>query len=81
MILWLVVRQGMELAIAGIVFGIIGAFALTRLMASLLFGVSARDVVTFSTVPLILASIALVATYIPAWRATQVDPMMVLRDE
>ena len=81
MILWLVVRQGMELAIAGIVLGIIGAFALTRLMASLLFGVGARDIVTFSTVPLILATIALIATYIPAWRATQVDPMMVLRDE
>jgi predicted permease len=81
MILWLVVRQGMELALAGIVFGIIGAFALTRLMASLLFGVSARDIVTFSTVPLILAAIALIATYVPAWRATQVDPMMVLREE
>jgi ABC-type antimicrobial peptide transport system permease subunit len=81
MILWLVVRQGMELAVAGIIAGIIGAFALTRLMASLLFGVGARDVVTFSTVPLILAAIALVATYVPAWRATQVDPMMVLREE
>jgi ABC-type antimicrobial peptide transport system permease subunit len=77
----LVVRQGMELAIAGIVAGIIGAFALTRLMASLLFGVSAVDIATFSTVPLILAAIALLATYIPAWRATQLDPMMVLRDE
>ncbi len=81
MILWLVVRQGMELAIAGIVIGIIGAFALTRLMSSLLFGISARDAATFSTVPLILAAIALIATYIPAWRATQTDPMMVLREE
>ena len=81
MILWLVVRQGMELAGVGIVAGIIGALALTRLMASLLFGVSSRDIVTFSTVPLILATIALIATYVPAWRATQVDPMMVLREE
>jgi putative ABC transport system permease protein len=81
MILWLVVRQGMELALAGIVLGIIGAFALTRLMASLLFGIGARDVTTFATVPLILAAIALIATYVPAWRATQVDPMMVLREE
>jgi predicted permease len=81
MILWLVVRQGMELAIAGIVLGIAGAFALTRLMASLLFGVGVRDVTTFATVPLILAAIALIATYVPAWRATQVDPMMVLREE
>jgi len=80
-ILWLVVRQGMELAGAGIVAGIIGAFALTRVMASLLFNVSAVDIATFSTVPLILAAIALIATYIPAWRATQVDPMMVLREE
>jgi predicted permease len=81
MILWLVVRQGMELALAGIVLGIAGAFALTRLMASLLFGVGAHDVVTFSTVPLLLASVALIATYVPAWRATEVDPMMVLREE
>jgi predicted permease len=80
-ILWLVVRQGMELAGAGIVAGIIGALALTRVMASLLFGVSAVDLATFSAVPLILAAIALVATYVPAWRATQVDPMMVLREE
>jgi putative ABC transport system permease protein len=81
MILWLVVRQGMELAVAGIAVGIIGAFALTRLMASLLFNVSAVDIATFSTVPLILATVALIATYVPAWRATQVDPMMVLREE
>jgi len=80
-ILWLVVRQGMELAGAGILIGIIGALALTRVMASLLFHVSAVDFATFSAVPLILAAIALLATYVPAWRATQVDPMMVLREE
>ncbi len=80
-ILWLVVRQGMELAGAGILVGIIGALALTRVMSSLLFGVSARDFATFSAVPLILAAIALIATYVPAWRATEVDPMMVLREE
>jgi predicted permease len=80
-ILWLVVRQGMELAGAGILIGIIGALALTRVMARLLFGVSARDFATFSAVPLILAAIALIATYVPAWRATEVDPMMVLREE
>ena len=80
-ILWLVVRQGMELAGVGIVLGLIGAFTLTRLMATLLFGVSARDVTTFATVPVILGTIALIATYVPALRATQVDPMMVLRDE
>jgi predicted permease len=80
-ILWLVVRQGMELALAGIVLGLIGALALTRVMSSLLFGVSPRDIATFSTVPIILAVIALLATYIPAWRATEVDPMLVLREE
>jgi predicted permease len=80
-ILWLVVRQGMELAGAGIILGLIGAIALTRVMASLLFGISALDVATFSTVPIILAVIALIATYVPAWRATEVDPMMVLREE
>jgi putative ABC transport system permease protein len=80
-ILWLVVRQGMELAGTGIVAGIIAALALTRLMASLLFGVSAMDFVTFSAVPALLAAVALAAIYIPAWRATMVDPMMVLREE
>jgi predicted permease len=80
-IVTLVVRQGMELAIAGIVAGLIGAAALTRVMASLLFGVSATDLVTFSAVPLILAAIAFVATYMPGRRATRVDPMVALREE
>jgi len=80
-ILALVVRQGMELAGLGIVLGLAGAFALTRLMASLLFGVGATDSVTFGAVSGILAACAFLATYIPAWRATQVDPMTVLRDE
>jgi predicted permease len=80
-ILWLVVRQGMELALSGIILGLIGAIALTRVMSSLLFGISPRDIATFSTVPVILSAIALAATYIPAWRATEVDPMLVLREE
>jgi ABC-type antimicrobial peptide transport system permease subunit len=65
----------------GIVIGLIGVVALTRLMASLLYGVHATDIVTFSAVPVLLAAIALLAAYVPAWRATQVDPMMVLREE
>ena len=71
----------MKLAIAGIVAGLLGAFALSRVMASLLFGISAMDLVTFSAVPVILAAIALLATYVPAQRATQVDPMVALREE
>jgi predicted permease len=80
-ILGLVVRQGMELAATGIVAGLAGAFALTRVMASLLFGVSATDAITFIAVALLLAAVAFAATVIPARRATRVDPMVALRDE
>lgn len=80
-ILGLVVRQGMELAAIGIVGGLVGAFALTRAMTSLLFGVTATDAVTFSSVALILGLVAFAATVIPALRATNVDPMVALRDE
>ncbi|MGB7232491.1 MAG: ABC transporter permease [Candidatus Acidiferrum sp.] len=77
----LVVRQGMELAGVGILAGLAGAFALTRVMTSLLFGVSTMDAVTFGSVPLLLAAVAIAATAIPAWRATRVDPMVALREE
>ncbi len=80
-ILRLVVRQGMTLAIIGIIAGVISAFALTRVMSALLFGVSATDAVTFAAVPAILAAIALLACYIPARRAIRVDPMVALRYE
>ena len=61
--------------------GLVGAALLTRVMSTLLFGVSATDIVTFSAVPVILATIALLASYLPARRATQVDPVVALRDE
>jgi ABC-type antimicrobial peptide transport system permease subunit len=77
----LVLQQGMELTTAGIVAGLLGAAALTRVMASLLFGVSATDFATFSVVPIILLTIALLACYLPARRATQVDPIVALREE
>jgi predicted permease len=77
----MVVRQGMELTGAGIVAGLIGAAVLTRVMTSLLFGISATDVATFSAVPLVLAAVALVASYLPARRATRVDPVVALRNE
>jgi predicted permease len=80
-ILAMVLRQGLELTAAGIVMGLLGAIALTRVMASLLFGVSATDVMTFSAVPLILLFTATIATYLPALRATRVDPVVALRDE
>jgi len=80
-ILMMVLRQGLVLTAAGITIGLLGAIALTRVMASLLFGISVTDFVTFSTVPLILLSTALIATYLPALRATRVDPVVALRDE
>jgi putative ABC transport system permease protein len=80
-ILGLVVRQGMALAAIGIGAGLVGAFALTRVMSSLLFRVSATDTATFSLVAAFVAAIALLASYIPAWRATRVDPLVALREE
>jgi len=77
----LVVRQGMTLAITGVALGLAGAFALTRLIRSLLFGVQASDPLTFVAVAALLAVIALVASYIPARRAAQIDPMVSLRYE
>ncbi len=80
-ILGLVVRQGMELAGVGIIAGLVGGALLTRVMAGLLFGVSARDAATFSAVAAILAVVAFAASAIPAQRATRVDPMVALREE
>jgi predicted permease len=80
-IIRLVVRQGMQLAGAGIAVGLVGAAALTRVMTSLLFGVSKTDAFTFGAVPALLAAVAFAATVIPAWRATRVDPIVVLREE
>jgi predicted permease len=80
-IIGLVVRQGMQLAGIGIAVGLVGALGLTRIMSSLLFGVSATDALTFATVPALLAAVAFAGTVIPAWRATRVDPMVALREE
>jgi putative ABC transport system permease protein len=80
-VLKMVVGSGMFLALIGVAVGLIGAFALTRLMASLLFGVSPTDFVTFGLVTLGLLMVALLARYIPARRATRVDPLVALRYE
>lgn len=80
-IIGLVVRQGMELVAIGIGVGLAGAVALTRVMTTLLFGVSPTDVPTFAAVVALLAIVAFAATAIPAWRTTRVDPIVVLREE
>lgn len=80
-VLSLVVRQGMALALSGVMIGLAAAFLLTRLIRSLLFGVDATDPITFAAIPLLLLLITLLATYIPAQRATRIDPMVSLRSE
>lgn len=80
-VLKLVLKDGMSLALAGIAVGLLGAFALTRLMASLLFDVSAKDPGTFAAVAVFLGIVAFIACYIPARRATKVDPLIALRNE
>jgi putative ABC transport system permease protein len=80
-VLRLVVGQGTVLASVGVVVGLAGALALTRVMRSLLFGVSATDPIIFAAAAVFLAGVSLVASYIPARRAMSVDPTMSLRAE
>jgi putative ABC transport system permease protein len=80
-VLKLVVQQGMFLVVIGLVLGILGAIALTRVMSSVLYEITPKDPLTFVIVAAFLPVVALVACYIPARRATKVDPLVALRYE
>ncbi len=78
---WMVVGQALKLATAGVAIGLVGAFGITRLLAAVLYGVSPQDAAVFTLVPLSLAVVAVAASYLPARRASRVDPLIALRYE
>ena len=78
-VLQMTVKQGLKLVGAGMMLGLLAAFLLTRVMASLLFGISATDPITFIGISLVILAVAILASYVPALRATKVDPIVALR--
>ncbi len=80
-VVWMVLRQGLHLAVLGVAIGLAGAFALRKLIEGMLFGVTATDVLTYAIITAVLIVIAMVACYLPARRASRVDPIIALRAE
>jgi ABC-type antimicrobial peptide transport system permease subunit len=80
-VLSMVLRDGARMTMVGVIIGLVGALGLTRLMATMLFGVKPTDPITFISVAVLLSAIALMACYLPARRAMKVDPMEALRHE
>jgi ABC-type antimicrobial peptide transport system permease subunit len=77
----MVVVEGMKPTLIGVAIGLVGALALGRVLSSVIYGVSARDTATFATVALVMTTVGLLASTLPAYRATRVDPMKTLREE
>jgi putative ABC transport system permease protein len=80
-VLRILIEQGLRLVLIGLVLGLAAAFAITRVLSSVLYGVKATDLLTFGGVSLLLASVAVIASYIPARRAATIEPMQALRTE